>query len=226
MQCSKIVPRAHLQPQIVLVFTVVTIIFLPLSFMSAFFTIGISAFPKDKVSGETSWPIGLVTAILCKPRRPTLTTTSLTQYTVGVSLSVSLPLIAFALNMDFCSAMFNELRYNCCAHACIKLINLLPHPASHRRLSSRRRDWLERLTKSREQYLRVEFDHIVPDDTEGRAKRMASAMLKASMPAGTRVSRRFSSANDANTPLHVSDVLQKLRRRGKKVDEECLFPGG
>lgn len=76
---SKIVPRAHLQPQIVLVFTVVTIIFLPLSFMSAFFMIGISTFSKDKVSGETSWPMGLVTAILCKPQRSIFTSTYLTR---------------------------------------------------------------------------------------------------------------------------------------------------
>ncbi|EAT87204.1 hypothetical protein SNOG_04813 [Parastagonospora nodorum SN15] len=198
---------ASKQGNIVLVFTVVTIIFLPLSFMSAFFTIGISAFPKDRVSGETSWPMGLVTAIL-----------------FGVSLCVSLPLIAFALNMDYCSAMFNELRYNYCAHGCIKLIKILPHPAAHRRLNSRRTDWLERLKKSREQYLRVEVDHMVPDDTEGRAKRMASAMLRASMPTGTQTRGRMSSSNDASIASRTSNVFQKLRRRGRKEDEECLFP--
>jgi hypothetical protein len=85
----KTVPEAHTQPQIVLVFTVVTIIFLPLSFMSAFFTIGISAFPKDRVSGETSWPMGLVTAILCKSRHRISTSTHLTRiHSRRVSLCV------------------------------------------------------------------------------------------------------------------------------------------
>ena len=52
--------------QTILVFTIVTIVFLPLSFMSSFFAIGIAAFPKDNITGETNWPLGIVTGLLCK----------------------------------------------------------------------------------------------------------------------------------------------------------------
>ena len=52
--------------QTILVFTIVTIVFLPLSFMSSFFAIGIAAFPKDDTTGETNWPLGVVTGLLCK----------------------------------------------------------------------------------------------------------------------------------------------------------------
>lgn len=55
----------HIYIQTILVFTMVTILFLPLSFMSSFFAIGIAVFPKDPVSGETSWPLGIVTGLLC-----------------------------------------------------------------------------------------------------------------------------------------------------------------
>ncbi|KAF2274002.1 uncharacterized protein EI97DRAFT_142288 [Westerdykella ornata] len=40
------------------VFTIVTIIFLPLSFTSSFFALGIVAFPKDPQTGETNRPVG------------------------------------------------------------------------------------------------------------------------------------------------------------------------
>ncbi|KAL7776684.1 hypothetical protein CFE70_007102 [Pyrenophora teres f. teres 0-1] len=56
---------ASKQGNTVLVFTVVTIVFLPLSFMSSFFAIGVAAFPKDDKTGETNWPLGLVTGLLC-----------------------------------------------------------------------------------------------------------------------------------------------------------------
>ncbi|OAQ78569.1 ankyrin repeat containing protein [Purpureocillium lilacinum] len=59
------------QGNVILLFTVVTVVFLPLSFITSFFTVPIAAFPyndKDKM------PVGFVLAIICKfawPRRET-----------------------------------------------------------------------------------------------------------------------------------------------------------
>ncbi|KAF2833583.1 hypothetical protein CC86DRAFT_338978 [Ophiobolus disseminans] len=96
---------ASKQGNTVLVFTIVTIIFLPLSFMLAFFTINISVFPKDQKNGETNWPLGKVTGRL-----------------FGVSLSVSVPLILLALNMEACSGAYNELRHDHIPRMCIWIL--------------------------------------------------------------------------------------------------------
>ncbi|KAK0722435.1 hypothetical protein B0T26DRAFT_643157 [Lasiosphaeria miniovina] len=50
---------------IILVFTLVTIIFLPLSFISSFFALDIDVFPKNP-EGDTTWPIGEVSGYLCE----------------------------------------------------------------------------------------------------------------------------------------------------------------
>ncbi|KAK5658057.1 hypothetical protein OQA88_2613 [Cercophora sp. LCS_1] len=71
------------QNNIMLVFTLVTIVFLPLSFMSSFFAIGIAEFPKDETSGEIAWPLGVVAAWL-----------------FGISIAVSLPMILSAFHVD------------------------------------------------------------------------------------------------------------------------------
>ncbi|KAK4039188.1 hypothetical protein C8A01DRAFT_36875 [Parachaetomium inaequale] len=46
------------QSNITLVFTIVTVFFLPLSFMSSVFAIQIDAFPHDPETGEVNWPVG------------------------------------------------------------------------------------------------------------------------------------------------------------------------
>ncbi|KAK5657426.1 hypothetical protein OQA88_2998 [Cercophora sp. LCS_1] len=51
----------HSRP-IMLVFTIVTIVFLPLSFMTSFLALGVDEFPK--IDGETSWPLSRLCAYL------------------------------------------------------------------------------------------------------------------------------------------------------------------
>ncbi|KAK4183856.1 hypothetical protein QBC35DRAFT_442582 [Podospora australis] len=53
------------QGNITMVFTIVTIFFLPLSFMSSVFSIQVDASPKDPVTGEAAWPIGMIMGLLC-----------------------------------------------------------------------------------------------------------------------------------------------------------------
>lgn len=69
------------QSQTIMVFTIVTIIFLPLSFIAAFFAINIREFPRTEQG--TSLPLGYVS-----------------KYLFGIGLAVSIPLIAVALRLD------------------------------------------------------------------------------------------------------------------------------
>ncbi|KAK0744290.1 hypothetical protein B0T21DRAFT_280288 [Apiosordaria backusii] len=52
------------QNTIMVVFTIVTVIFLPLSFIASFFTIGIVEFPKSAETGEVDWPVNEVSKYL------------------------------------------------------------------------------------------------------------------------------------------------------------------
>jgi Mg2+ and Co2+ transporter CorA len=124
------------QGSTLMVFTMVTIIFLPLSFMASFFAIGIAAFPKDRTSGQVSWPLRTVMGIL-----------------FGVSLTVSTPLIVFALNMDYCASFYREIRNNYLTLIGIKLIaRLVPlAPLGSPNLLIQ---WSERLQIIREEYMR------------------------------------------------------------------------
>lgn len=108
-----------------MVFTVVTIIFLPLTFIAAFFTIDVAAFPKDEETGETNWPIKTVTVLLCEYLLALRVFFSLI-ITVCVSASVSVPLIVFALNMEACAVMYNELWYHYLRRAYIAFLRILP----------------------------------------------------------------------------------------------------
>jgi Mg2+ and Co2+ transporter CorA len=69
------------QSQTIMVFTIVTIIFLPLSFIAAFFAINITEFPRNEQG--PSLPLGYVS-----------------KYLFGIGLAVSIPLIVLALRLD------------------------------------------------------------------------------------------------------------------------------
>ncbi|KAJ3535709.1 hypothetical protein NM208_g7028 [Fusarium decemcellulare] len=71
------------QGTVILVFTIVTIIFLPLSFITAFFDLSVDAFPKDPISGEISWPLGQVSG-----------------YLFGASAALFIPLVLLALSIN------------------------------------------------------------------------------------------------------------------------------
>ena len=79
------------QSQTIMVFTIVTIIFLPLSFIAAFFAINVTEFPRD--GATASLPLGYVS-----------------KYTFGIGFAISIPLIVMALILDDIGAFFREAR--------------------------------------------------------------------------------------------------------------------
>lgn len=81
------------QSQTIMVFTIVTIIFLPLSFIAALFTINIQEFPHSPGSNEPSLPFSYVG-----------------KYMFGIGLAISIPFIAIALSFDAIGDFFREVK--------------------------------------------------------------------------------------------------------------------
>lgn len=81
------------QSQTIMVFTIVTIIFLPLSFIAALFTINIQEFPHQPGGDEPSLPMSYVF-----------------KYMFGIGLAISIPFIAIALSFDAIGDFFREVR--------------------------------------------------------------------------------------------------------------------
>ena len=80
------------QGQTIMVFTIVTIIFLPLSFIAAFFTINVAEFPRA-ADGSESLPLGYVS-----------------KYMFGIGFAISIPLIIIALLLDDIGGLVREFR--------------------------------------------------------------------------------------------------------------------
>ncbi len=66
-----------------MVFTIVTIIFLPMSFMAAFFAINVIEFPHDSINGGSGLHLSYVA-----------------KYMFGIGFGISIPLIAIAFFMS------------------------------------------------------------------------------------------------------------------------------
>ena len=81
------------QSQTVMVFTIVTIIFSPLNFIAAIFTINIREFPHQPGSDEPSLPMSHVF-----------------KYVFGLGLAISIPFIAIALSFDTIGDFFREVK--------------------------------------------------------------------------------------------------------------------
>ncbi|KAF2678929.1 hypothetical protein K458DRAFT_480562 [Lentithecium fluviatile CBS 122367] len=81
------------QSQTIMVFTIVTIIFLPLSFIAAIFTINIREFPHQPGNSEPSLPLGYVS-----------------KFMFGIGFAISIPLIAIAVSVDAIGDFFREVR--------------------------------------------------------------------------------------------------------------------
>ncbi|PNS14791.1 hypothetical protein CAC42_2020 [Sphaceloma murrayae] len=79
------------QSQTIMVFTIVTIIFLPLSFIAGFFTINIRDLPRDADSGF-GLPMGYVL-----------------KYIFGIGFAISIPLIVVALSLDDMGDAWREI---------------------------------------------------------------------------------------------------------------------
>ncbi|KAI1745388.1 hypothetical protein F4680DRAFT_402066 [Xylaria scruposa] len=56
--------QTRYQSNITLVFTIVTVFFLPLSFLSSVFAIQIDVFPHDEKTGQLNWPVGEAMGLL------------------------------------------------------------------------------------------------------------------------------------------------------------------
>jgi ankyrin repeat protein/Mg2+ and Co2+ transporter CorA len=82
------------QSQTIMVFTIVTIIFLPLSFIAAIFTINIKEFPHEGGNSEPSLPFGYVA-----------------KFMFGIGFAISIPLIAIAVSVDAIGDFFREVRH-------------------------------------------------------------------------------------------------------------------
>lgn len=78
------------QGQTIMVFTIVTIIFLPLSFIATFFAINIQEFPRS-ADGSQNLHLAYVT-----------------KYMFGISFAISIPLVFIALSLDNIGNLFRE----------------------------------------------------------------------------------------------------------------------
>jgi hypothetical protein len=76
-----------------MVFTIVTIIFLPLSFIASMFTINIQEYPHKPGGDQPSLPI-----------------TYVSKFMFAIGLSISIPAIAIALSFDAIGDFFREVR--------------------------------------------------------------------------------------------------------------------
>ena len=79
------------QTQTIILFTIVTIIFLPLSFIASFFAIPVTQYPHD--DGNLSLPLGYVS-----------------RYTFGIGFAISIPLVVIALNLGDIGDLIREVR--------------------------------------------------------------------------------------------------------------------
>lgn len=80
------------QSQIIMVFTIVTIVFLPLSFIAAFFAINIEEFPRSS-DGTAGLPLGYVS-----------------KYMFGIGFAVCIPLIVIALVLNDMRDLFRKVK--------------------------------------------------------------------------------------------------------------------
>ncbi|KAI9367001.1 hypothetical protein BJX61DRAFT_547923 [Aspergillus egyptiacus] len=83
------------QGNIMLYWTTITIVFLPLSFLSSFFSLDVAEFPKG-ATGETEWPLQRVSG-----------------YLFGASFSLIIPLLIIGFSLRFSATELREiLRFN------------------------------------------------------------------------------------------------------------------
>ncbi|KAF2451964.1 hypothetical protein P171DRAFT_401831 [Karstenula rhodostoma CBS 690.94] len=190
------------QGNTVLVFTVVTIIFLPLSFMSSFFAIGIAAFPHNEESGEVNWPLGTVMGLL-----------------FGVSLCVSIPLIIFALNMDYFASVYKELRKNYLPGIAIRLMPMLPPIGSNSDPTAYRRRWTVLLQEQREDYMMDEDLTVVGRRTDDGDP--ADVKPNVSFPS-TFSSHTFIDKDESDSSSHTKTRHRGFRPRRRTPDDESL----
>jgi len=95
------------QGSVMVIFTMVTIIFLPLSFCASFFALDIAEFPAD-AKGQTNWPLRRLCA-----------------YLFGISFAVIIPFIAVAFATESATAAYYHLDKNLLIPFTIRFLNAL-----------------------------------------------------------------------------------------------------
>ncbi|GAB7332487.1 hypothetical protein MBLNU13_g04281t1 [Cladosporium sp. NU13] len=95
------------QGNVMVIFTMVTIIFLPLSFMASFFALDIAEFPADD-AGQTNWPLHRVCALL-----------------FGISFAVIIPFITLAFVSDWVHGRLLWIKFRCLVPILIFLLECL-----------------------------------------------------------------------------------------------------
>lgn len=81
-----------------MVFTIVAIIFLPLSFVSQIFALDVAEYPH--ASGNVQYKARWIFPIICESKLLSINRTSVANRSVGISAAVSIPLIAVAFNVS------------------------------------------------------------------------------------------------------------------------------
>jgi hypothetical protein len=76
----------------------------------------------------------------------------LTRIAVGISLSVSIPFVIFALNMQYFTTLWNEMRHNHGAYFGAKFLRVFPRIGSPESFPHRK-SWSQRLQQHRDEYL-------------------------------------------------------------------------
>ena len=101
------------QGHTIMVFTIVTIIFLPMSLMAAFFTINIQEFPHDSSNGGNGLHLGYVV-----------------KYVLGIGFAISVPLVIIAFTLDDIRSLFESTKRKM-RQGREKASHNTPHPHIH-----------------------------------------------------------------------------------------------
>lgn len=140
------------QGKTILIFTLVTVIFLPMSFIAAFFAINVVEFPHDSSAGGNGLPISYVS-----------------KYVFGIGLGISIPLIA----ISFALSNSDSLKWNAKARLSRKREPKAPTIAQHP--SSEKLEVLAE--KPRASYESYRFRNLHRVDTGGTGGSRRSNLL-------------------------------------------------
>jgi hypothetical protein len=110
------------QGNVMVIFTMVTIVFLPLSFCASFFALNIGEFPTDD-NGQTNWPLRRLSA-----------------YLFGISFAVIIPLIALAFTIESVILGFFFIDNKWLSPFTITFLNVLSWLPFLRKISSKAAD--------------------------------------------------------------------------------------
>lgn len=121
------------QSQTVLIFTMVTIVFLPLSFMSSFFAIGVTSFPHDS-NGNLAWPLHEVSG-----------------YIFGMTFALALPLLVgtFAISSGRLKKFYHRHLLPATVRILVRFLNnrTITWMLAPLGLTSRRLRWTQKLDR-------------------------------------------------------------------------------